>query len=114
MASITSLKKNFEFKRLYTRGESAVSPFLAVYAKKNRYGFNRLGITVGTKVGKAVTRNLVRRRIREAYRLNQDRLCQGCDIVIVARVRAASASYRQIEASMLKLLGKLDLLRDVE
>lgn len=112
MSSITSLKKNFEFKRLYTRGESKVSPFLAVYVKRNRLGYNRLGVTVGSKVGKAVRRNLVRRRIKEAYRIHQNEVASGYDIVVVARVRAASTPYTQLESSLLQLLDKLGILRD--
>lgn len=46
---------------------------------------NRLGLTVSTKVGCAVVRNRVRRRLREIYRLNEDMLTSGVDIVVVAR-----------------------------
>ena len=68
MKDTVSLKLNHEFRRLYNKGKSAVSPCLAVYCRKNRLGKNRLGLTVGTKVGKAVIRrNRTRRRIREAY-----------------------------------------------
>ena len=65
------MKENHLFRRLYAKGKSAVSPTLAVYVRKNRLGYTRLGLTVGTKVGKAVRRNKVRRRIREAYRIHR-------------------------------------------
>lgn len=71
----------------------------------------RLGLTVGTKVGKAVVRNRTRRRIREAYRVNEGRFLQGYDIVVVARVRAAFSKYRDLERSLLQLSEKLGLLQ---
>ncbi|MGE4353286.1 MAG: ribonuclease P protein component [Oscillospiraceae bacterium] len=107
-----SLKKNYEFRRLYSRGNSAATPLLVVYCRKYRRENNRLGITVTGKLGKAVHRNRVRRRIREIYRLNEDRLLRGMDMIIVARVRSRSADYRQLEGAFLDACSKLNLLRD--
>ncbi len=114
MKNIVSIKKNRDFRILYRRGKSAVDSVLAVYAKKNNRGMSRVGITVSTKVGKAVVRNRVRRRIREAYRLNRESLKCGYDIIIVARVRAGKSEYRDIEKSLLSLAGKLGLLSEEE
>lgn len=107
-----SIKKNKDFRRLYHAGHSAVGPFVAVYCRKNRTDKNRLGITVGTKVGKAVCRNRVRRRLREAYRLMEDKLVCGYDIVIVARVRCAGAEYSSLSASLNTLFSKLGVMKD--
>ena len=111
MKHTAALKQNHEFRRLYAKGKSAVSPCLALYCRKNRQGRSRLGITVGVKVGKAVRRNQVRRRIREAYRVNEERFLPGYDLVVVARVRACRACYRELERSLLQLSDKLGLLR---
>lgn len=111
MKRTVSIKHNHEFRRLYNKGKSAVSPCLAIYCRKNRRPDNRLGLTVGTKLGKAVVRNRVRRRLREAYRVNEDRFAPGWDIVVVARVRAAHIRYRELERSLLQLAGRLGLLR---
>ena len=102
-----SLKENHLFRRLYSKGKSAASPALAVYVRPNHHTGSRLGITVGTKVGKAVHRNKVRRRIREAYRIHEDGMAPGFDMVVVARVRAAYAPYAEIERELLRLLDKL-------
>ncbi len=110
MRYTVSIKRNRDFKSLYRSGKSSVDPYLVVYCRKNRRGESRLGISVGTKVGKAVCRNRVRRRIREAYRLSERRIRPGYDIIVVARVRAAAAAYRDIETSLLNLCGKLGLL----
>ena len=72
---------------------------------------NRLGLTTGTKLGHAVVRNKVRRRLREIYRLHEDELLPGYDIVVVARVRAVHSRYTQLERDFLRLAKKLQLLR---
>lgn len=112
-ASVT-LKKNHEFRRMYRKGASAVGPYMVVYCRKNRMGHNRLGITVSVKLGKAVKRNRVRRRLREIYRLNLDRLRPGWDLVLVARGRAVDGPYSAMNASFLRQCGKLGLLREEE
>lgn len=114
MDHTVSLKLNHEFRRLYAKGKSAVNPCMAVYCRKNRLGYNRLGFTTGTKLGKAVVRNRVRRRLREVYRLHERELADGMDVVVVARVRAAHSTYWQLEKSFLKLADKLDLLKKEE
>lgn len=109
-----SLKENHLFRRLYSKGKSATASTLAVYVRPNRRKKNRLGLTVGTKVGKAVCRNRVRRRIREAYRIHEDRMEPGFDIVVVARTRAAFVSYAELERDLLRLLDKLGVYRKGE
>ena len=114
MKDTVSLKLNHEFRRLYNKEKSAVSPCLAVYCRKNRLGKNRLGLTVGTKVGKAVIRNRTRRRIREAYRLHEGEFLTGYDIVVVARVKASFSRYREIERQLLKNMDRLGLRKRPE
>ena len=109
MKYTTSLKKNHEFKRLYNKGRSAASLCAVVYCRKNGRAENRLGVTVSTKLGGAVQRNRIKRRLKEIYRLNEDRLSTGYDIVIVARMRSRFAEFSEIESSVLSLFGKLKI-----
>lgn len=109
MKHTISLKQNHIFRRLYAKGQSAAGPVLAVYCRRTRGGVTRLGITVSTKVGNAVVRNRVRRRIRESYRTNEAKLLPGYDVVIVARARSAEARYGEIERELLRLFGRLGL-----
>ena len=110
----TTVKENYEFRRIYKKGRSAVSPCLVVYCQKNRQGRSRLGVTVSTKLGHAVVRNRVRRRLREIYRLNWERTVPGYDVIVVARVRAVHTPYHKLEMEYLAMIKKLGILREEE
>lgn len=114
MKKTVSLKDNHLFRRLYQKGKTGADGRLALYVRRNGRTGNRLGLTVSTKVGCAVVRNRVRRRLREIYRLHEGVLQDGMDVVVVARVRAAHSSYRQLEGSFLKLADRLSLLKKGE
>lgn len=107
----SSLKLNHIFRRLYhTSGQA--SPYLVLYARKNRTDTNRVGITVSKKLGKAHIRNRVRRRLREVYRLNESKFQPGWDIVMVARSRAVTAPFDKLTESALHLAQKAGILKD--
>ena len=107
-----SLKLNHVFQRLYRKGPSVANRYLVLYCNKNRTEENRVGITVGKKLGKAVHRNRVRRRLREVYRLNEDSFRRGYDIVVVARSRAEEASFQDLTRAYLSAAAKLGLLEE--
>jgi len=104
-----SLTKNYEFKRLYNKGKSAASKYVAVYCARNRTAINKLGITVSTKLGGAVQRNRIRRRLKEIYRLSEKSLRTGYNIVLVARQASRDAKWKDLESSVLYLFKKLGL-----
>lgn len=106
----SSLKLNHVFRRLYSSAAYA-NAYLVLYARKNHTHANRVGITVGKKLGHAVVRNRVRRRLREVYRLNEDRFLPGYDIVVVARSRTVGASFDQLRRSYLSLAKKAGILQ---
>lgn len=106
-----SLKENHEFRRAYSRGSSAVSPYMVLYCRKNGKGYNRFGITASTKLGHAVVRNRIRRRFREIYRLNEDKFSPGYDLVVVARFRCVDAEYSKMNSEFLHLAEKLGVLK---
>ena len=108
----TTLKQNHEFRRLYTKGRNAVTPTLVIYARRRKGGENRVGFTVTVKLGHAVVRNRVRRRLREIYRLHEEELRRGFDLVVVARGRSAEAPYRELERDFLAACARLSLLEE--
>ena len=106
-----SLKENHLFRRLYSRGRHEANRYLVVYCRKNGLKRNRVGVTVSAKMGHAVRRNRMRRRLREIYRLHETQFLPGYDIVVVVRSRGMEASYQQLERAYLSLADRLHLLR---
>ena len=103
------LKRNHEFRRLYSKGKSAVSPYFVIYCRKTGRPINRLGITASVKLGSAVKRNRARRRIRELYRTHETGLSAGYDIVVVARARVIYGRYSELARSFDRQMKQLGL-----
>ena len=110
----SSLKLNHVFRRLYHKGNTCANRYLVLYCRKNGQKRNRVGLTVNAKLGCAVRRNRVRRRLREIYRLHETQFLPGYDLVVVARGRAMDAPYAELEKAYLSLAEKLSLLRSEE
>lgn len=110
MNKIIPIKLNREFKRLYRRGRSFVTPALVSYAQKNKLGFNRVGITTSTKIGCAVKRNRARRVIREAYRALSASIPAGWDFVFVARTRTGEVKTDEVISAMRACLERTGVL----
>ena len=85
--------------------------YLVLYARKNRTQLNRVGLTASKKLGKAHVRNRVRRRLREVYRLNEEKFLPGWDIVVVARSRCVKADFSALTEAYLSLAAKAGILR---
>ena len=107
----SSLKLNHIFRRLYSTTGYANS-HMVLYARRNRLGVNRVGITTGKKLGHAVVRNRARRRLREVYRLNEEKFQPGWDIVVVARHRCVRADFAVLTEAYLSLAKKAGILRE--
>lgn len=112
MKNTQSLKLNKDFRRLYSRGKSCVGAYIVLYARKNKLGGNRLGLTVSKSVGKAVKRNRMKRLMREGYRLMEDRLETGFDFILVARTRALGKTQAQISGDIERAMINLGILRE--
>ncbi len=106
MVNTTSLNSNRDFKRLYSRGLSVVGSSMVLYVRPTRRSGNRLGLTVSTKLGGAVRRNRMRRRLKECFRGLEGSVQGTFDIVIVARSRCFDIPFPSLNAEMLSLFGK--------
>ena len=84
------LRRRAEFDNVFASGTASSDSLLTVYVVGNGLAWSRLGIVTGKKVGNAPRRNLVRRRLREAFRKNRSALPVGFDIVCVARAAAGA------------------------
>ncbi len=98
-----SLKKNHQFQFVYKNGRSYANKYLVMYIRENSTEKNRLGISVSKKVGNSVVRHRITRLVRESYRLHEAVFNSGLDIVVVARMSAASVGYEEIENALLHL-----------
>lgn len=96
------------------QGPQCGQPLFVLYCRPNRRSYSRLGITTGVKLGNAVKRNRARRRIRELYRVEEQALLPGYDIVVVARTRVIYGKYADLQRSFRRLTEKLELRRGRE
>ncbi|MDO5725777.1 MAG: ribonuclease P protein component [Tissierellia bacterium] len=104
------LKSYFDFKKVYEKKQTKGNRQMVLYIKPNGKDFNRLGLTVSKKVGNAVVRNLLRRRMKEIYRENSNNLKTGYDLVFVLKPVCADISYRELRKSFLHVI-KLSKLK---
>lgn len=112
-----SLQKNREFKQVYSHGRSAATRLLVLYVLRSDRPGNRLGVSVSKKVGKSVTRSRIKRLIKEHYRLAEDRIERGYDLVFVARRPVGLISrhedFTEIGRAFDSLMTKHKLWREV-
>lgn len=109
MALFRRLKKNREYRKVYKFGRSVADRNVVLFALANNLNTSRIGFTVSKKVGKAVTRNRVRRLFKEACRLNISEFPAGKDFILLARVSVVGKSYQIVEKSLLQLLKRLTI-----
>jgi ribonuclease P protein component len=100
------LKKANDFRRVYGAHRRREGRLLAVYSLPNQLSHTRVGFAVSTKVGGAVVRNLVKRRLREVLRdWLEEAGHPGVDLVIVARPESAGAGFQELSQELRSLLS---------
>lgn len=112
MEKLVPICRNNDFRRIYARGKSYVSPLVVVYALKNRTKNVRVGITTSKKVGNAVQRNRSRRVIREAFRALAPRVRPGFDLVLVARGKTPYVKSTDVRRQLERQLQAAGLLQE--
>ncbi len=100
------LRANEDFQRVRREGRSWSSPLLVLIAAPNAADHTRFGFAVGKRIGKAVVRNRVKRRLREAVRLHCEAVAPGWDLVFVAREPILAASFGDIESAICGLMQR--------
>lgn len=103
------LRRNHDFQRVRHDGESNASSILVLAFLRNNLSHSRFGFVVSKQLGKAVQRNKIKRRLREAARLRLAHIQTGYDLVFIARKRAGNAKYAELAQSMETLLKKTGL-----
>ncbi len=103
------IRKNGQFQYVFRKGKGVSTPhILLTYVRAGRL---QVGFSVSKKVGNAVTRNRVKRRLRECFRLRLPALQKGF-YIFSARPSAAEQSYHQLGHDMDKLLSRMKLLKE--
>lgn len=97
------LLRRTDFRRVYDEGKRRSASLCAVFFRPNGLPHTRLGITVSARVGNAVLRNRVKRRVREVFRLNRTAIPGGWDIVVNPREAVASVPFPTLETGLLAL-----------
>lgn len=112
MKKTLKLKKNYEFKRILTKGKYYQGKYLEVFVKKNNTDINFIGIAIGVKIAKAVKRNRIKRLISENYRLIEDNLNTGYNIIFLWRkkVDIKNANFFNIKKDMIDIFKRIGIL----
>lgn len=112
MKKTMKLKKNYEFKRVLSKGNYYSGKFLDVFVKKNKYSINFIGIAIGVKIAKAVKRNRIKRLIFENYRLLEENLNIGYDIVFLwkKKIDIKNATFINIKNDMIYVFKRIGML----
>lgn len=100
------LVRSADFDRTLRSGRRAASDYLAVFVSHNELGRPRVGLAVSRKLGNAVVRNRIKRRLRELVRPLLTRAKGGRDVVIVARPRAVDAEFGRLRQEIEMLWSK--------
>jgi ribonuclease P protein component len=95
------VKKNAEFQEIFKKGKSVANRQFIVYSLKKDHTENfRFGLSVSKKVGNSVTRNQIKRYIRQSILELKDSIHNDVDLVIIARKPAATMTFAEIKGSL--------------
>ena len=113
MKKTLKIKKNFEFRKILTKGKYFSGKYIDSYISKSNANINYIGIAVGVKVAKAVKRNRIKRLILENYRLMEEKLEVGNRIVFLwkKKVDVKEATFEHIKEDMNYIFKKAGIIK---
>ena len=112
MKRIETLKMNYEFKNVFSKGKYYIGEQVIVYFLNNKYGYNRIGIAISSKLCKAVKRNRLKRLIRANYQMFNFKESSSYDIVFIwnKRVKVDNANFDIIFNDLNKAFLKFGII----
>jgi ribonuclease P protein component len=105
-----SLRGGAEFQRVWENGKAWSNTLFVIRAFVNGGSSARFGFVVGKKVGNAVERNRMKRRMREVVRSCYEQITPGWDVILIARRGAENADYVTLQAAIENLLKRARLI----
>ena len=112
LKKINRLKKRYQFNYVYKSGEHVSGEHMVLYVASSKTKNIKVGLAVTKKVGHAVVRNKVRRRLREIIKKQVPNLKQNNNIIVVARDNITEASFEKLSNEFLKLIKKANLFNE--
>ena len=97
------LLRRAQFKRVYDEGQRRSASICTIFFRSNGLPQTRLGVTAPIRLGNAVFRNRLKRRLREVFRLHRATIPGGWDIVLNPRQAVAKVEFKVLEREILKL-----------
>ncbi len=100
------VKTHEEFNDIIKNGKYFKNSFYNIYIRKNNENFPRFGIAVGKKLGNAVFRNKMKRRIRMILTSHKKEFSNSYDYIIIMKEKSKIATYQELDQMLLELLSK--------
>lgn len=111
MKKTRMLKKNYEFKKVLSKGKYYSGKYIEAFILNNNKDYNLLGLAISTKIAKAIRRNLIKRLLRENYKNYENNIKSGKSIVFLWKKSAdvKNANFENIKNDMNNIFDKADL-----
>jgi ribonuclease P protein component len=106
------IRENSRFQEIRQQGKSYSSELLVMCVLANELPYSRFGFSINARIGGAVIRNRIKRRLREIIRLRMETIVPGWDVVLIARRPILCADYHQLDVACARLLRRAHLLRE--
>jgi len=101
------LRSGLDFERIYGLKQKIADGKLVIFAARNECGLTRIGLSVSRRHGNSVLRHRLRRLLREAYRLEQHRIPEGLDLILIPGRGSNLATQQDYRDSIVRLTGRL-------
>ena len=106
------VKRNSDFQKIYRNGRSLANKHMVIYFCKVFHPSYRVAFAAGKKLGNAVTRNRVKRLLREVYRLHRHELSDDYCVLLVGRAMAVDTNSTALEKSFYSLCRRAGILKN--
>ena len=110
MKKMNIVKKNSDFTKIIAANLFVKDRHVVIYALPTEYPYARFGVSVGKKIGKAVTRNYYKRQIRNIIDNHKNLYSKSRDYIIIIRKNCLNVTYQNLEQSIISLMAKIDSL----